>query len=132
MELSKEKKLELMKNLNWDYQVSAEDMLAVIEGNLERAGAFDRDALFVRSLEYLPWHIVVALWGVETMKQLFTAEVRGRIWPADRRETFDVAFAILRGEAISTPGWGSERSQRLKRTFLSDRWNRPEPGILSS
>jgi hypothetical protein len=121
-----------MKNLNWDYKTSAEDMLAVIEGHLQRAGAFDRNALFVRSLERLPWHYVVGLWGVETMKQLYTQEIRDRVWPIDRRETFDVAFRILRGETVSAPEWGSEHCQRLGRAFLSDRWNRPEPGIFQA
>jgi len=94
MKLDRETQLKLMRRLNWDYTAAAEDMLDVVYGKKSRAGAFDRDALFVRSLERLPWHMVVALWGVETMKRLYTPEVRARIWPADRKETFDVAFAI--------------------------------------
>jgi hypothetical protein len=132
MELSIEKKINLMKNLNWDYQTSLEDMLDVVEGRLQCAGVFDRNTLFTRCLERLPWHYVVALWGIDNMKQLYTEEVRNRIWPIDRRETFDVAFRILRGNTVPVSGWGSERSQRLRRTFLSDRWNRLEPGILQS
>ncbi|MDR0851818.1 MAG: hypothetical protein LBN36_04940 [Clostridiales Family XIII bacterium] len=132
MGLDRAEKLNLMKSLNWDYRTSAEDMLDVIEGRLPQAGAFDQGALFVRSLERLPWHYVVALWGVEAMDLLYTQEIRKHIWPADRRETFDVAFKILRGEPVSSTGWSIERSRKLRDTFLSDRWNRPESGILSS
>jgi hypothetical protein len=35
MILSQEEKLKLMRNLNWDYLDTHEDMLAVIEGRLE-------------------------------------------------------------------------------------------------
>jgi len=64
-----------MRRLNWDYTAAAEDMLDVVYGRKSRACALDRDTLFVRSLESLPWHMVVALWGVETMKRLYTPEV---------------------------------------------------------
>lgn len=41
-------------------------MLSVIEGKTPTAGPFDREKLFVRSLERLPWHRVILLWGLDT------------------------------------------------------------------
>ena len=64
-----------MRNLNWDYLDKREDMLAVIEGKLDSSGAFTRDKLFVRSLERLPWHYVVCLWGIEAIKELYTEDI---------------------------------------------------------
>ena len=118
-----DEKLQLMRSLNWDYLDKYEDMLAVIEGRLETSGAFTQDKLFIRSLERLPWHYVVALWGVEAIKQLYTPEIARRIWPKSRRSHFDFALAVLRREAVSPPGWGAEyfKSQRYK--FFSDRGN---------
>ncbi|MDR3337119.1 MAG: hypothetical protein LBT16_07940, partial [Treponema sp.] len=81
MELNREEKLKLMRNLNWDYKVSPEEMLAVLEGALEKAGPFDRGFLFQRSLERLPWHFLIALWGVEAAKELYTPELARRLWP---------------------------------------------------
>jgi len=124
MTLSRDEKLSLMSNLNWDYRDTREDMLEVVEGRRESSGAFDRKKLFVRSLERIPWHYVVALWGVETMKALYTPEIRRRIWPPNRRDYFDFAFGVLRGEPVPAPGWGTERAQKLRYTFLSARWNR--------
>jgi len=72
--LSYDEKIKLMRSLNWDYLDTHEDMLAVIEGKLASSGAFTRDRLFVRSLERLPWHYVVALWGVKVIKELYTPE----------------------------------------------------------
>ena len=45
LNLSREDKLKLMRNLNWDYLDTHEDMLSVIEGNMESSGAFNRDKL---------------------------------------------------------------------------------------
>jgi hypothetical protein len=131
MKLTHEEKLRLMKNISWDVRDSAEDILGVLEGRRENSGSFDRERLFVRSLEYLPWHYNVALWGVDAMKRLYSPETRGRIWPPERRKTFDFAFGILRGEPVSFAGWGTEYVEQMRRAFLSDRWNRPEQGVLS-
>ena len=54
--LSDEKKLELTRSLNWDYEVSPQDILSIIEGKIEAKAPFDRKFLFARSLERLPWH----------------------------------------------------------------------------
>jgi hypothetical protein len=130
MTLSRDEKLNLMQNLNWDYDVSHADMLAVIEGSLEKAGPFTRDRLFVRSLERIPWHYVVMLWGVEAIKALYTEDVARRIWPRDRRKHFDFALAILRREPVSTPGWGDEYYSSMRNRFFSNRGNSPQPRVI--
>ena len=119
--LTREDKIKLMSSLNWDYLDKPDDMLAVIEGRLESSGAFDREKLFVRSLERIPWHYVTALWGIETIKKLYTPEIAGRIWPKERKKHYDFAVGILRKEPVSAPGWGTEyfKSERFK--FFSDR-----------
>jgi hypothetical protein len=107
MPLTHDEKLKLMSNLNWDYLDTHDDMLAVIEGRLERSGAFTQDKLFVCSLERLPWHYVTALWGVEKIKELYTPEIANRIWPKERRYYFDFALAVLRREPLPVPKyWG--------------------------
>ena len=113
LNLSREDKLKLMRSLNWDYLDTHEDMLSVIEGNMESSGAFNRDKLFARSLERLPWHYVTALWGVETIKKLYTPEIAKRIWPKSRRYHFDFALAVLRREPLPPSRWGDEHHKRL-------------------
>jgi hypothetical protein len=119
MYYSREKKIELVKLLNWDYAVSAEDMLAVIEGRLEKAPPFDRPFLFVRSLERLPWHYIVALWGIDAIQELYTPRVAARVWPPGMRSRYDYAVKLLRGEAVSSTGWSPERREELRHTVLS-------------
>ena len=121
LNLSYEDKLGFMRSLNWDYLDKHENMLAVIEGKLESSGAFNREKLFVRSLERLPWHYVVALWGIETIKQLYTPEIAKRIWPKERRHHFDFALAVLRKEPLPTTRWGNEYFTTERHRFFSNR-----------
>ena len=123
LQLSHEEKLQLMSSLNWDYLDTPEDMLAVIEGRLERSGAFTRDKLFVRSMERLSWHYFTALWGIETIKKLYTPDIAKRIWPKDRRYHFDFAVAVLRREPLPPARWGDEYFKSKRHGFFSDRGN---------
>jgi hypothetical protein len=104
--VSDKEKLEIMRSLNWDYLDTHEDMLAVIEDRLISSGSFTKDKLFVRSLERLPWHYIVALWGVEMIKELYTPEIAERIWPKERKYYCDFALAVLRREPLPSSRWG--------------------------
>jgi hypothetical protein len=128
--LSHEEKLKFMKTLNWDYLDTYEDMLAVIEGRLKSSGAFNRDKLFVRSLERIPWHYVTALWGIESIKELYTPEIARRIWPKERRYHFDFALAVLRREPLPPARWGDEYFKSQRYRFFSNRGNGAQPGLL--
>ena len=130
--LTREEKLDLMKYLNWEYKDTHEDMLAVIEGEIKSSGAFTRDKLFVRSMERLNWYSFIGLWGIETIKEMYTEELAKRIWPKSRRKNYDISIAILRGETIPTPRWGDEYYQQTWGWLLSDRWNGLKPRIFSS
>jgi hypothetical protein len=122
--LTREEKLKLMRSLNWgEYTTSFEAMLDVVEGRSEFAAPFDRTMLFARSLKYLSWYSLVALWGLERMKELYTSQVAARLWPKTLRIPYDFAFAFLRGETLPASRWGDERHQQLRREFLPDRWN---------
>ena len=123
LELSYDDKIELMNLLNWDTQDKSEDMLAVIEGRIERSEAFSRDRLFIRSLERLPWHYITALWGIDAIKELYTPENAQRIWPKERRRHFDFALAVLRGEPLPATRWGVGYYKSKRHRFFSDRGN---------
>jgi hypothetical protein len=130
IQLTYDEKLGLMRSLNWDYLDTAEDMLAVVEGRAEASGALTRDALFVRSIVRLPWHYFTSLWGLETVKELYTPELAGRIWPKGLRKHYDFAVGILRGETVSPPGWGYEYPKSERYRFFSDRGHCAQPGLL--
>jgi hypothetical protein len=120
--LSHEEKLRFMRSLNWDYLDKYEDMLAVIEGRLESSGAFTRDKLFIRSLERLSWYPIVGLWGVETIKELYTPEISERLWPKENKKLYDFTLAVLRKEPLPPARWGDEHYKQMWRPVLSNRW----------
>ena len=130
LQLTNDEKLKLMGNLNWDYLDTREDMLAVIEGRLETSGAFTRDKLFVRSLERLPWHYVTAIWGVETIKELYTPEIAKRVWPKERRYHFDFALAVLRRETLPPSRWGDVYFTSKRFRFFSNRGDCAKQSVL--
>jgi len=123
LQLSYDEKISLMGSLNWDYLDKHEDMLSVIEGRLDSSGAFNREKLFIRSLERLPWHYVTALWGIETIKELYTPEIAERIWPKERRYHFDFALAVLRREPLPPARWGYEYFKSERYRFFFNRGN---------
>jgi hypothetical protein len=128
--LSREEKLRLMRSLNWDYLDTPEDMLAVVEGRRESSGAFNREKLFLRSLERLAWYRIIGLWGVEMVKQLYTPSLARRIWPKDLRQRYDFALAVLRREPLPPARWGDEQHQQMRRPVFSNRWYSAQPGLL--
>ncbi|GHV84386.1 hypothetical protein AGMMS50212_17260 [Spirochaetia bacterium] len=121
--LTHEEKLDLMSALNWDYKTSYQDMLDVVEGRRDLAGDFDRKKLFVRSLERLRWRAVVGLWGIEKMDEMYTPEIRRRIWPPSRREDYDITFSLLRGAAIPITGCSPGFFPSDRYRFFSNRGN---------
>jgi hypothetical protein len=123
MNLSHDEKLAIMTSLNWDYITSPEDMLAVAEGKIDKAGPFDRNFLFVRFLERVPWHRLIAFWGVDAVKELYTPEIARRLFPRDLRKKYDFALAILRREPVSVAEWGTERYKSKRNRFFSNRGN---------
>ena len=129
-ELTYGEKLKLMRSLNWDYLDKHEDMLAVIEGKLETSGAFTREKLFVRSMERLNWCYFLGLWGLETVKELYTPELAGRIWPKDRKKEYDFALAVLRKETLPPARWGDEYYKQMWRPVFSNRWYSPKQSVL--
>jgi hypothetical protein len=124
MILTREEKLDIMRTLNWDYDVSSEEMLEVIEGSIPKAGPFDRSRLLVRSLERVSWHRLIALWGTDAVKELYTPALARRLRSPELRRTCDFAIAILRREPVSVARWGSECYKSLRDTVFSNRWYR--------
>ena len=116
----------IVESLNWDSTVSAESLLKLVDGNSQTESGISRESFFLRCLERVPWHNLVPLWnGIENCKKLYTDNVKKGLRNVTLRKKFDFIFGILRGEPVQAPEWDSEYCQKLKRTFLPDRWNRP-------
>ena len=57
--MNDEQKKEILENLNWDTSVSPGDLLKLVNGNVQSVGGISREAMFLRTLERIPWHCLV-------------------------------------------------------------------------
>jgi len=132
------KKTDIVALLNWDYNVSNKELLAIIAGSTSLTDqgkekgetVFDVNKLFIRSLERLNWLNITYLWGIDKFKELYTTEISKQLFPKQLKQKYDFTAALLRGETVSATEWGTERAKQLQHTFLSHRWNRTQQSIL--
>jgi len=127
--MTRDEKLNHLKNLIWDYNIKSEEILDVLEGSLEKAGHLNKDKIFCRMLSSLPWHIIVELMGIEDVKKLLTTEVISQLWPHSLREQYDRIRKVLHGEFVPPAEWGTAEARKYTFPVLSDRWYGPRAGI---
>ena len=130
--LSDEQKMNLLTKLNWDYDVSYEDILKLIKGEKDSVGGFSQESLFARSLETFLWEDLVNLWGLDTCTSLYTEKVRRMIFSKHLREEYDAVFKVLRGEPLPVSGQSSENIEKLRSSLLFNRRNRCEQRLFKS
>lgn len=130
--LSDDEKKTLIQKLNWDYDVSDDEILDVINGIKKSAGPFTRENLFSRSLETLLWEDCVNLWGLKNCVKLYTSKVRRMIFSKSLREEYDAVFAVLRGKPLPISKQSPESLEKLRASLLFNRRNRCKQRIFKS
>jgi hypothetical protein len=124
MSTTENEKMIMAKSLNWDYAVSDEDIISIIEERNSEVKALNREKLFLRSLERLSWQSIVTLWGIDAIKKMYTPDLSLKLFPKSLKQKYDIILSILQGHSLSDAGWSSERAKKMQHTFLSNRWNR--------
>ena len=131
--MTSEKRNQILETLNWDMDISKEELQNLILGETAEVGGLTREMLFLRSLERVAWHNLVPLWnGIDECCKLYTENVRRGLRNNEFRQKYDFIFGLLRKKTVHAPEWGSEYCENIRHTFLSDRWNRPEQGLLQA
>jgi hypothetical protein len=117
-------KCRIIKSLVWDYYINENRLLEVLLGVRENEGPFDQSKIFLRALERLPWHDILALIGKERIIQLLTPEQIAKLrFPAQQRR-YERIRKILQGEPVSFSGWDPRHRETYRRSILSNRWYR--------
>lgn len=88
------KELSLISRLNWDYNISAEELLAIIKKKGDASNM--RLCFFIKSLVGLSWDDLLFLWGAEECDKLYTDKVRKGIFPKTMLERCDALFSHMR------------------------------------
>lgn len=73
--LDREEKIEILKSLMWDYDLTPENCLAVLEGKIERIGHYDAENIFKKTLESFPWYMIIELIPLVRIQQLLNDKV---------------------------------------------------------
>lgn len=73
--MSTEERQIIFRQIMWDYNISPEAVDAVFCGRADRAGHYDKQALFVKLLESFSWFTIVQLFSPEELRKLLSDEV---------------------------------------------------------
>lgn len=130
--LSKAEKLSLLDNLTWDYSVTSEDLLSIIEKNQTKKLPFTERTLFARCLETFTWEDLINLWGLGRAKKLYTPEVSRMLFPKLLREEYDNVFNLLQRGTLPGTGQSPEYIEKLRSSLLFNRRNRCEQRVFKS
>lgn len=130
--LSKTEKLSLLDSLTWDYTVTSEELLSIIDKKQTKDLPFSEKTLFARCLETFTWEDMVSLWGLEQAKQLYTPEVSRMLFPKLLREEYDNVFNLLQRGTLPGTGQSPEYIEKLRASLLFNRRNRCEQRVFKS
>jgi hypothetical protein len=121
-------KLNLISHINWDYDFTEEELLALIEDKTNSSNM--RICFFIKSLETFTWQEMVYLWGLEECDKLYTDKVRKGIFSKTIREEYDGLFYLLRNKTLSPAKRSPEELEKFRASLLFNRRNRAKQRVL--
>ena len=121
-------KLNLISHINWDYDYTEKELLALIEDKNNSSNM--RICFFIKSLETFTWQEMVYLWGLEECNRLYTDKVRKGIFSKTIREEYDGLFYLLRNKTLSPVKQSPEELEKFRASLLFNRRNRSKPRVL--
>ena len=65
----------LFRALMWDYNISPQECIDVLEGRIPSAGHYTRESLFKKMLESFPWFTIIEMLNLNIIKELMTDSV---------------------------------------------------------
>ena len=72
-------RIKLLRQIMWDYNISPEEVDAVLKGKTEKAGHYTREAIFIKLLESYSWFTILQLFSPLEIRQLLTDDVIKRL-----------------------------------------------------
>ena len=84
-----------LKDLFWDYHFNEDELQALLNGDVDKVGHLDRNALYARILTSMNWYQIMDLIPGEKIKEALSDEVIERIRFKDLREKYYFAKRLL-------------------------------------
>jgi len=91
---------EVYRQIMWDYPISKKDIENLFSGDIEQAGHYSRNSLFLKMLQSLPWFLLLETLGQEKIQELLTDELIAKIKSESMRKKYTYVKQRLR-EIIS-------------------------------
>ena len=85
----KDESRELVKKILWDYNISLDKVVDVIDGKREYAGHYNREKLFIKVLESFSWTTVLDIFSLSDVKELLTPGVVSKLRTPSLRDRYD-------------------------------------------
>ena len=112
----------IIQKLLWDYDISTEEVVQVIQGEKQKCIHWDFEKLFIRMLEKLNWYDLLYLLGATRIKKELTIARIEKIHNPSLRNHYARLRKILHGETVPFTKWGPEFSEKVKDSLFSNRW----------
>ncbi|MEA5111774.1 hypothetical protein SDC9_40167 [bioreactor metagenome] len=97
------KRLTVLKQILWDYNISAEDIEAVLQGDMKQAGHYNQEMIFLKILESYSWFTIIQLFSPIRIKYLLTSQVIKKLRSPSLRLKYEFVQQRLQ-QVIPTAG----------------------------
>jgi len=92
-----------LKQILWDYNISTEDIEAVLRGDMKQAGHYNQEMIFLKILESYSWFAILQLFSPIQIKFLLTNQVIKKLRSPSLRLKYEFVQQRLQ-QVIPTAG----------------------------
>ena len=96
-------KIQLCRQLTWDYRLSADDIAALISGEKVSVGHYTRKGIFKKVIESYSWFTVLQLYTPAQIQELLTEDLIKNLRMISLRKKYAFIRKRLQ-EALPVPG----------------------------
>ena len=82
-------KNKLLNQIIWDYNISTEDIEAVLKGKKKLAGHYTREMLFQKMIESYSWFTIIQLFTPNEIQYLLTSQVISKLRSPSLRQKYE-------------------------------------------
>jgi hypothetical protein len=87
--MTKQERTKLLKQILWDYNITAQEVEAVLNGQIQRAGHYSREMIFQKLIESYSWFTIVQIFTPYEIRDLLTGDVINRLRTPSLRNKYE-------------------------------------------
>ncbi len=87
--------LRYLKSINWDTTLTSAELLKILKGDTENVKGFTKQNLYIKLLNFYPWHKVRHMVKVEKLPEVLADDVIQGLFPRDLRDKYRYVKSLL-------------------------------------